>query len=142
MVDPEEAEGGDGAQPVKRIVAVIPARGGSRGIPGKNLVDFCGKPLVAWSIEQARASRRIAETYVSSDSAEILAVAERYGAVPIERPAHLSGDAASSESAWRHALDLIESDGRTVDLMWSELEEAGRAAELRRLIRDMTAVRR
>jgi len=102
---------------VKRIVAVIPARGGSRGIRGKNLVDFCGKPLVAWSIEQARASRRIAETYVSSDSRDILAVAERYGAVPIERPANLAGDAASSESAWRHALDVIESDGRAVELI-------------------------
>jgi CMP-N,N'-diacetyllegionaminic acid synthase len=117
MDDPEQAAGRGGAEPVKRVVAVIPARGGSRGIPGKNLVDFCGKPLVAWSIEQARASRRIAETYVSSDSREILDVAERYGAVPIERPANLAADAATSESAWRHALDVIESTGPSVDLV-------------------------
>jgi CMP-N,N'-diacetyllegionaminic acid synthase len=102
---------------VKRIVAVIPARGGSRGIRGKNLVDFCGKPLVAWSIEQARGSRRISETYVTSDSAEILAVAERYGATPIQRPPSLAGDTEPTESAWRHALDVIETNGSPVDLV-------------------------
>lgn len=102
---------------VSRVVAIIPARGGSRGIPRKNLVDFCGKPLVAWSVEQARASRRIQATYVTSDSAEILAVAKRYGAVPIERPGTLSGDAEPSETAWLHALDVIEADGPPVDVI-------------------------
>ena len=102
---------------MQRIVAIIPARGGSRAIRGKNLVDFCGKPLLAWSVEQARASRRIAATYVSSDSAEILATATRYGALPIERPAHLAGDAEPSESAWCHALDVIEAQDGAVDLV-------------------------
>lgn len=100
-----------------RIVAIIPARGGSRGLPKKNLVDFCGRPLVAWSIAQARASRRISETYVTSDSPEILAVAEQHGAVPIARPASLAGDAEPTESAWRHALDVIEAQGPPVDLV-------------------------
>jgi len=73
-------------------VAIIPARGGSKGIPRKNLVDLCGKPLLAWSILQARAARRIDSVWLSSDDAEILSVAERYGARPIVRPALISGD--------------------------------------------------
>lgn len=96
-------------------VAIIPARGGSKGLPGKNLADICGKPLVAWSVEQACMATRIDSVWVSSDSEEILTVAQRYGARPILRPATLSGDESSSESAWRHALDQIEEDGTTVD---------------------------
>src|SRR6185503_19554676 len=92
-------------------VAIIPARGGSKGIPRKNLVDLCGKPLLAWSILQARAARRIDSVWVSSDDAEILSVAERYGAQPIVRPPTISGDSASSEAAWLHAVEHIEAQG-------------------------------
>lgn len=99
------------------VAAVIPARGGSKGIPGKNLVLVCGKPLVAWSIEQARAARNVSSVWVSSDSDEILDVATQYGARPIKRPADISGDEASSEAAWKHALDFIEISGIKVDLM-------------------------
>lgn len=99
------------------VAAVIPARGGSKGIPGKNLVPVCGKPLVAWSIEQARAARNVSSVWVSSDSDEILDVAAQHGARPIKRPADISGDEASSEAAWKHALDAIEASGTTVDLM-------------------------
>lgn len=99
------------------VAAVIPARGGSKGIPGKNLVPLCGKPLVAWSIEQARAARNVSSVWVSSDSDDILDVAARYGARPIKRPADISGDEASSEAVWRHALDFIETGGTKVDLM-------------------------
>lgn len=99
------------------VAAVIPARGGSKGIPGKNLVPVCGKPLVAWSIEQARAARNVSSVWVSSDSDEILDVATRYGARPIKRPVEISGDEASSEAAWKHALDAIEASGTKVDLM-------------------------
>jgi N-acylneuraminate cytidylyltransferase len=96
-------------------VAIIPARGGSRGIPKKNLVDLCGKPLIAWSILQARGSTSVHSVWVSSDSEEILDVAIRFGARPIMRPMEISGDEASSESAWQHALDTIEAGGLTVD---------------------------
>jgi N-acylneuraminate cytidylyltransferase len=102
---------------VTRAVAIIPARGGSRGIPRKNVVDFCGRPLVAWSVLQALSASRISGTYVSSDSREILDVAVAFGAKPIERPASLAGDRASSESAWRHALDEIEATDGPVDLI-------------------------
>jgi CMP-N,N'-diacetyllegionaminic acid synthase len=102
---------------VSSTVAIIPARGGSKGIPRKNLVDVCGKPLIAWSILQARNARRIDSVWVTSDDDEILAVAESFGAKPIRRPAQISGDQASSELAWLHALDVIEGQGVIVDLV-------------------------
>lgn len=94
-----------------QTVAVIPARGGSKGIPSKNLVDFCGKPLVVWTIEQALAARRIDSVWVSSDDPEILDVSVRAGAKTIERPTGISGDTASSESCWLHAIDMIDAGG-------------------------------
>ena len=99
------------------VIAIIPARGGSKGIPGKNLKLVCGKPLLAWSIIQARAAKSINSVWVSSDSNEILAVAEEYGAIAIRRPEGLSGDTASSESAWLHALEEVEHLGVQVDLI-------------------------
>jgi CMP-N,N'-diacetyllegionaminic acid synthase len=96
-------------------VAIIPARGGSKGIPKKNLVDFCGKPLIAWSILQARDSSSVHSVWVSSDSQEIIDTATHYGARPIRRPEDISGDNATSESAWLHALDTIAADGIVVD---------------------------
>lgn len=99
------------------VVAIIPARAGSKGIPGKNLNPICGLPLLAWSIARARSAKLIDSVWVSSDGEEILAVAEKYGAVSIKRPPELSGDAASSESAWLHALEKIEHSGRNVDLI-------------------------
>lgn len=89
------------------VVAIIPARGGSKGIKGKNLMDFAGKPLVAWSIIQALAAKEMDDVYVSSDSDEILDVSSKYGAKTIKRPDNISGDTASTESALLHALDKI-----------------------------------
>jgi N-acylneuraminate cytidylyltransferase len=89
-------------------ITIIPARGGSKGIPGKNLIDFCGKPLLTWSILQAQASQKIDSVYVTSDDEHILEVAVQYGAIPIRRPDELSTDIASSESALMHALDFVE----------------------------------
>ncbi len=88
-------------------VAIILARGGSKGIPHKNLIDFAGKPLLAWSILQARAAEAVDAVYVSSDSATILDVAAKYGARPIQRPDEFATDTATSESALLHALDVV-----------------------------------
>ncbi len=99
------------------VVAIIPARGGSKGIPGKNVRPICGKPLLAWSIMHARKAASVDSVWVSSDSDDILAVAREYGANPIRRPATLAGDTATSESAWLHALDEIERTGISVDLI-------------------------
>lgn len=100
-----------------QAVAIIPARGGSKGIPGKNLIDFCGKPLIAWSIEQALGAPGISSVWVTSDSEEILSVASKFGAQTIVRPKEISGDTATSESAWLHALDEIESKKGKSDLV-------------------------
>ncbi len=92
-------------------VAVIPARGGSKGLPKKNLVELCGKPLLAWSVMQAKAAESVDSVWVSSDSEEILEVAVAYGAGTIQRPDRISGDQATSESAWLHAMDWLEEEG-------------------------------
>jgi N-acylneuraminate cytidylyltransferase len=92
----------------RKTLAVIAARGGSKGIPHKNLLDLCGKPLIAWTVEQARAARGVDVVAVSSDSDKILAAAEAAGAVGVRRPDDISGDLASSESAWLHALDATD----------------------------------
>lgn len=91
-----------------RVSSIILARGGSKGIPKKNLIDFCGKPLLAWTILQSLSANEVADVWVSSDSQEILDVAEQFGAKPILRPVEISGDTQSSESAWLHAIDFIE----------------------------------
>lgn len=91
-------------------IAIIPARGGSKGIPGKNLREFAGKPLVAWSILQARAASTVERVFVSSDSGEILDVASAYGAERIRRPDEISTDAATSEAALTHALEAVSAE--------------------------------
>jgi CMP-N-acetylneuraminic acid synthetase len=91
------------------IVCVIGARGGSKGLPGKNIRPLLGKPLIAWSIEQARACREISRVVVSTDSEAIAAVAREYGAdVPFMRPSPLADDTAGKWSVWQHALDACE----------------------------------
>lgn len=90
------------------ILALIPARGGSKGIPRKNLLRLNGKPLIAYSIEQARASRCITRTIVSTDDAEIAAVARAHGAdVPFMRPAALAQDHSTDLDVFRHALETL-----------------------------------
>lgn len=91
-----------------QIVAIIPARGGSKGIPGKNLKPVAGKPLIAWTIEHALASPSIGRVIVSTDSEEIAAVSRQYGAEVVMRPAELADDEATSESALEHALDQLD----------------------------------
>ena len=92
----------------KEIIAIIPARGGSKGIPRKNLIGFCGKPLIAWSIEQAKNSKYIEDVYVSSDDKEILEVSQRFGAKVIPRPKELAADTSSSEDALLHAISYVQ----------------------------------
>ena len=100
-----------------RIVCIILARGGSKGIPRKNLIDFCGKPLIQWTIEQCQAANGVESVWVSSDSHEILGFAKRCNARTILRPDDIAGDLATSESAWLHSLDVIEEESGTVDLV-------------------------
>jgi CMP-N-acetylneuraminic acid synthetase len=102
-------------------IAFIFARGGSKGLPGKNIRPFAGKPLLAWSIEHAKAVKRIRRVIVSTDSSEIAGVAREYGAeTPFIRPASLSADDSSEWLAWRHALDFVrEEEGAYPEAMVS-----------------------
>lgn len=101
----------------QETVVIIPARGGSKGIPKKNITPFCGKPLLAWSILQAKGATEVDEVYVSTDDAEIAAVAREFGVQVIARPAAISDDAATSESALEHALSEIDPAGSAVSLV-------------------------
>ena len=91
-------------------LAIIPARGGSKGIPRKNVLPLAGKPLIAHNILAAKAASRISRVVVSTDDAEIAAVSKEYGAEVVMRPDTLSGDVARSEDALLHVLDTLESD--------------------------------
>ena len=91
-------------------LAIIPARGGSKGIPRKNILPLAGKPLIAYNIEQAQRSRYISRLVVSTDDAEIAEVARQYGAEVVWRPTEISGDAASSESALLHVLESLRQE--------------------------------
>jgi len=91
-----------------RIAAIIPARGGSKGIPRKNVRLLAGEPLIAHTIESARQSKNITRVIVSTDDPEIAAVSGQYGAEVVWRPAEISGDTASSETALLHVLDYLK----------------------------------
>lgn len=93
---------------MSEILALIPARGGSKGIPRKNLVPVAGKPLIAYSIEHALRSKRITRTIVSTDDAEIADVARQLGAeVPFMRPAEYATDLATDFEVFDHALRAL-----------------------------------
>ena len=100
----------------KRVVAIIPARSGSKGLPGKNVRELCGKALIAWSIEQGLACEYIDKVLVSTDSEEIANIAARHGAsIPFLRPKALAGDETSTMDVLLHALDHLSSTGELYD---------------------------
>jgi len=92
----------------RKIICIIPARGGSKGLSRKNIRSFCGKPLIAWPIAAALGSRYVDRVVVSTDDEEIAAVAHTYGAdVPFLRPAELANDTASSFAVIEHTLNFL-----------------------------------
>jgi CMP-N-acetylneuraminic acid synthetase len=100
------------------ILAIIPARGKSKGIPQKNLQIVAGHPLVAWSIKAAKSSSYINRIVVSTDDQSIADTAMQYGAEVMARPDEISGDEASSESALLHVLETLHiSEGYMPDLL-------------------------
>jgi CMP-N,N'-diacetyllegionaminic acid synthase len=100
------------------VLALVPARGGSKGIPGKNVRPLAGKPLLAHTLEQALGARTPMRVVVSTDDDEIAEVAFSCGAEVVRRPDALAGDTASSESALLHALDALEAaDGYIPELV-------------------------
>ncbi|AWW37965.1 MULTISPECIES: acylneuraminate cytidylyltransferase [Streptomyces] len=108
-------EAGQGAS-VRRVLAVIPARGGSKGVPAKNLAPVGGVPLVARAVRECVASRLVTDVVVSTDDQAIAAAARSAGAEVVLRPAAIAGDTATSEAAVLHAMDAHEAlHGATVD---------------------------
>ena len=89
------------------IHSIILARGGSKGIKNKNLIKIKKKPLLYWSIEKSIKSKSIHKTWVSSDDLKILNYSKKLGAKIIKRPKSISGDNATSEAAWFHAIQTI-----------------------------------
>lgn len=104
-----------------KATAFIFARGGSKGLPGKNIRPLAGKPLIAWSIDQALSVTRIERVIVSTDSEEIASVAKAHGAcVPFMRPTELAGDNTPEWLAWRHALNFLrDTEGQLPNVMVS-----------------------
>lgn len=92
----------------KTFLAIIPARGGSKRLPRKNLLDLCGKPLIAWSTEAGSKSKYIDKVVVSSDDDEILNISKTYGAETIKRPAELASDTATTFDAIKHTIDSLQ----------------------------------
>ncbi|ADX74176.1 3-deoxy-D-manno-octulosonate 8-phosphate phosphatase, YrbI family [Pseudarthrobacter phenanthrenivorans Sphe3] len=101
----------------ERVVAVIPARGGSKGVPRKNVTRVGGVPLVHRSIDAALKSDIVDAVYVTTDDAEIAATARRAGGKIIDRPADIAGDTSSSEAALLHALKVLEVAGNLPEVM-------------------------
>ncbi|RFU84343.1 transferase [Streptomyces triticagri] len=102
----------------RRVLAVIPARGGSKGVPAKNLAPVAGVPLVARAVRECRATRLVTDVVVSTDDQAIAEVARAAGAEVVLRPAAIAGDTASSEAAVLHALDSHEAlHGSPVDVV-------------------------
>ncbi|KAB1140308.1 N-acylneuraminate cytidylyltransferase [Streptomyces luteolifulvus] len=110
-------EAGHGAS-VRRVLAVIPARGGSKGVPAKNLAPVGGVPLVARAVRECLATRLVTDVVVSTDDQAIAAAARAAGAEVVLRPAAIAGDTATSEAAVLHAMDAHEAlHGAVVDVV-------------------------
>ena len=93
----------------KTFLSIIPARGGSKRLPRKNVLDLCGKPLITWTIEAGLRSKYLDEVVVSSDDREILGIANNMKVRSIERPPQLASDTSSTFDAVKHTIDNIES---------------------------------
>ncbi|MCR5690712.1 MAG: acylneuraminate cytidylyltransferase family protein [Eubacterium sp.] len=102
----------------KKFLALIPARGGSKGIPGKNIRDLGGKPLIAHTILAAKKSAYVDQVVVTTDSQEIARVAEEYGArIPCLRPTELASDQSKTIDAILHMVDFLKKEGETYDYL-------------------------
>jgi CMP-N-acetylneuraminic acid synthetase len=101
----------------KRIIAIIPARGGSKRLPRKNILPLAGKPLIAYTIEQSLASKYVDRTIVSTEDPAIAEVSLRYKAEVIDRPIELATDKATTLSVLKHVLEKIREEGDNPDII-------------------------
>ena len=92
----------------RTFLAIIPARGGSKRLPQKNILDLCGKPLIAWTIEASLKSKFITKTIVTSDDEEILRISKEFGAETIKRPKELASDTSTTFDTIKHVIQNIK----------------------------------
>ncbi|MBL3824562.1 MULTISPECIES: acylneuraminate cytidylyltransferase family protein [unclassified Marinobacter] len=104
---------------MSKIYAFVFARGGSKGLPRKNLLPLGGVPLIGHSINTAKALPQVSKVFVSTDDSEIKRVAKQYGAEVIDRPEELAGDKSPEWEAWRHAIQYLEDLGEEFDTFLS-----------------------
>lgn len=102
---------------LNNIVGIIPARGGSKSLPRKNIKLLAGKPLIAYTIEAALQSKKLNRVIVSTDDEEIADISRKYGAEVIMRPQDLAEDASPTEPAIKHVVSVLESDGYKPDII-------------------------
>ncbi len=110
---------------MERILGITPARGGSKGVPRKNIREICGKPLIAWTIEAAKNSELMTRFIVSTEDAEIAEISRQYGAEVLDRPVHLATDEASGLSVLQHVLEEIPAEFIVILQCTSPVREAG-----------------
>ena len=120
---------------MNKTIAIIPARGGSKRIPRKNIKDFFGKPLIAYSIEVALKSKLFDKVIVSTDDEEIAKIALEYGAVvPFIRPKELSDDFTGTGAVVNHALEYLKEQGEVLLLRFAnDLEDCAKVDQLPQL---------
>lgn len=125
----------------KRVLGIIPARGGSKGLPGKNIAELLGKPVMAYVIEAALAASRLDRVVVSTEAEEIARVAEGNGVAVVRRPAEFADDTAPIDLALRHAVRACEeTDGRYDTVVWMQANvPTVRATTVDRVIEQLEA---
>ncbi|NQY23169.1 MAG: acylneuraminate cytidylyltransferase family protein [Campylobacteraceae bacterium] len=101
----------------KKILAIIPARGGSKGLPRKNIIDLAGKPLIAWTIEASLNSKYISKTIVSSDDDEILNISRQYNSNIIKRPFELALDTTASAPVLKQVIEELKKEKKQFDYL-------------------------
>jgi len=104
---------------MKKVFAFVFARGGSKGLPRKNVLPFGGKPLIAHSIDVAKQVKGVERIFVSTDDDEIKRIAKEFGAEVIDRPEELASDKAPELEAWRHAITYLKEKGEHFDIFLS-----------------------
>ena len=115
----------------KSVVALIPARAGSKRLPGKNIRDLAGKPLIAWTIEAAKACKYIDRVVVSTDDQKVAEIAERYGAeIPFLRPAELASDTASTNDVILHFIKQLNDDRDSILVLLQPTSPLRRGLEI------------
>lgn len=100
----------------KRIIAIIPARGGSKGLPRKNIKNLAGKPLIAWTIKAALKSKYLDRVIVSTEDEEIASISKRWGAEVVKRPKALATDGAKTTDAVLHVLEVLKKEKYEADI--------------------------